>query len=78
MNENKQNINQKRQAHFNWVLPTIAGAGGIFAGWKLFGSKSDDDDSSESNPVAYYALIAVFVIVILLVAFFAFRKISKL
>jgi uncharacterized membrane protein HdeD (DUF308 family) len=64
---------RNRQANFNWWLPSLAGVGGIFAGWKIFGGS----DEKKENPLMFYILLGVLLLILGLGTFFIVKKINK-
>ena len=60
----------RKQANF--AVPALAGAGGLFAGWKLLGNNKD----AESNPYLFWSMLGIFVIVLVGVGFFAYKKLK--
>lgn len=62
-------------ANFVPLIPVLAGAGGLFAGFKLF--KKNDDEETQSNPIVYYTLLFLFVAVLVGVGIYVIKKTTK-
>jgi hypothetical protein len=68
----KENEHNK-QSNFAW-FPALAGVGGLFAGWSLFGKKKEE---ITPNPVLYYALIVILALIIIAAGFLLITKMRK-
>lgn len=61
-------------ANFIPIIPLLAGAGGLFAGFKIFGK---NEEETQSNPIVYYTLLFVFVAILIGVGIYVIKKTTK-